>query len=494
MPAKTTETTSYPSTTRRSFFRDVSGGICASALMSLLNEDLFGGSSPDADADENDQQRGSSLRPRKPHFEPRADSVIHLFMNGGPSQMDLFDPKPELSKRHGQSYFNEIAADVENPGEAGTVMQSPFKFTQHGKCGMWVSDALPHFAKCVDDVCLIRSMQTVNITHEPSIFKIQSGRMIPGQPTMGAWVSYGLGTENQNLPAYVVLDDPKGLPVNGSQNWQSGFLPPNYQGTRFRSTGSPVLNLDREFDEPELVTRLQRDLLSQLDRIHLDRHKRQPRLRARIASYELAARMQLTASTALDLSQETRETLNMYGIGQKDTDSYGRRCLLARRLIERGVRFVQLFIDGQIWDNHSRIATELRKACRRTDKPVAALIKDLKQRGLLDRTLVLWGGEFGRLPLAQVQGGNTKNAGRDHNKRAMSTWMAGGGIKPGCTYGTTDELGYDVVENPVSVSNWHATILHLLGLHHEKLFFRRNGLNERLTGVEETHAITEIIA
>jgi hypothetical protein len=477
---------------RRSFFQHVAGGVYGAALMSLLKDDLFGGEPTDR-TNQLPARRIYDLKPRPPHFEPSATSVIHLFMNGGPSQMDLFDPKPELDKRHGQSYFDDIAGEVENPAEAGTIMRSPFSFAQRGKCGMWVSDLLPHTAQHVDDMTLIRSMYTVNITHEPSIYQIQSGRMLPGLPTIGSWITYGIGTENQNLPAYVVLDDPRGLPVNGTQNWQAGFLPPNYQGTRFRSTGSPVLNLEREFEEPDSITELQRDLVRRLDGIHRDRRRGQPRLNARIASYELAARMQMSASDSLDLSKESQATLSMYGIGEAPTDSYGRRCLMARRLIERGVRFVQLFIDGQIWDNHSKIATELKVACDRTDKPIAGLLKDLKQRGLLGQTLVLWGGEFGRLPLSQVQNGNEKNAGRDHNKRAMSTWMAGGGVRGGLTFGATDELGFDSVENRVSVNDWHATLLHLLGLDHRRLIYHRNGLNEKLTGVEEAHVIEGIL-
>jgi hypothetical protein len=494
MPTTPEERRTQPRVDRRSFFQQVSGGIYGTALLSLLGDDLYGGERHETDVEESRPRRIYNLQPRQPHFRPRAKAVIHLFMNGGPSQMDLFDPKPELDKRHGQPYFDKIAGEVENPSEAGAVMRSPFKFSQHGESGMWASELMPHLAECVDDITMIRSMFTVNITHEPSIYMIQSGRMLPGLPTLGAWATYGLGTENQNLPAYVVLDDPKGLPVNGTQNWQAGFLPPNYQGTRFRSKGSPVLNLKPEFDQPQVITELQRDLLSRLDNIHRNRHRGQPKLAARIASYELAANMQMSASDALDVNQETPATLAMYGIGESTTDSYGRRCLMARRLIERGVRFVQLYIDGQIWDNHSKIATALRGACDRTDRPITGLLQDLKQRGLLDETLVLWGGEFGRLPLAQLPGGNEKNAGRDHNKRAMCTWMAGGGVKGGFTHGTTDDLGFAAVEKPVSVNDWHATILHLLGIDHERLFFRRNGLDEKLTGVEEAHVIKNILA
>jgi hypothetical protein len=374
-------------------------------------------------------------------------------------------------------------------------MRSPFRFARHGQSGTWVSDALPHLARHVDDIALIRSMFTTNLTHEPAVYLIQSGKMAPGRPTLGAWVVYGLGSENQDLPAYVVLDDPGGLPVNGVENWQSGFLPPLFQGTRFRSTGSPVLNLRPDVERPVGVVEAERDLLRRLDQIHRRERPGQPNLDARIASYELAARMQLAATDALDLSRESAATLQMYGVGREPTDSYGRRCLIARRLVERGVRFVQLYINGQIWDNHTSLAADLRAACRKTDQPIAALLRDLKQRGLTDTTLVVWGGEFGRLPIAQLPTDrNERNAGRDHNKNAFCTWMAGAGIKGGTTYGATDEIGLAAVEDRVSVPDWHATILHLLGLHHEQLFVELNGLRERLTGVNEARVVRGILA
>jgi len=480
---------------RRDFFTRVGSGFAGMALASLVNDDLLGGALALGNTSRQPAPVYSDLVARTPNFAPRAKAVIHLFMNGGPSQMDLLDPKPELTRRHGQAYFDKIAGEVENPHEAGALMQSPFKFAQHGQCGMWVSDALPHLATCVDQITLIRSMHTTNLTHEPAIYQMQNGRMLPGYPSMGSWVTYGLGSENQNLPAYVVLDDPKGLPINGLQSWQSGFLPPMFQGTRFRSTGAPVLNLERAFDEPDEITPLERSLAARLDEVHQRQHPHQPRLAARIASYELAARMQVSASDALDLSQESQATLEAYGIGQEPTDSYGRRCLMARRLVERGVRFVQLYIDGQIWDNHSQIAGGLKSACQRTDQPIAALLKDLAARGMLDDTLVLWGGEMGRLPIAQMPAGSKESdAGRDHNKRAMCGWMAGGGVKAGFTFGTTDELGFAAEEHPVSVSDWHATVLHLLGIDYRKLVFNRNGFDEKLTGVEEVRVVHEIMA
>lgn len=474
---------------RRGFLQSVSGGVFGAALASLLGQDgiTFGA--------EHSSASPSDMRPRKPHLPPRANAVIHLFMNGGPSQMDLFDPKPFLDKHHGQSYFDKIAGEVENPQSAGALMRSPFKFRQHGQCGMWVSDAMPHLAKCVDDLALIRSMHTTNLTHEPAVYLIQTGKMGPGRPSLGSWVVYGLGSESQNLPGYVVLDDPLGLPVNGVENWHSGFLPPLFQGTRFRSTGTPVLNLRPERAAPATIVDAERALRSQLDELHRQQRPHQPILDARIASYELAARMQISASDALDISQESAAVQEMYGIGREPTDSYGRRCLMARRLVERGVRFVQLYINSQIWDNHTGLATDMKAACDRTDQPIAALLRDLRQRGLFDSTLVIWGGEFGRLPIAQLSPDkDERKSGRDHNKNAFSCWLAGAGIEGGTTWGATDELGLSAVENKVSVPDWHATILHLLGLHHDDLHVLENGLRERLTGVEEARVVKEILS
>ncbi len=478
---------------RRHFFQSVGSGIYGGALAYLFNRDLFGGSG--VLAHETGSPLSYDLKPKTPHFEPKARAVIHLFMNGGPSQMDLFDPKEELTRHHGKAYFNKIAGEVESPGSAGALMRSPFKFNQHGQSGTWVSEIMPHVAKHVDEIALIRSMHSTILTHEPAIYKIQSGRMLPGYPSLGSWVVYGLGNENQSLPAYVVLDDPLGLPVNGVENWQSAFLPPVYQGMRFRATGSPLLNLKPETPQPDDIVALERDLLSRLDRIHARQRTGHPPLEARMSNYQLAARMQLEATDALDLSQESPATLDLYGLNDKRTESYGRRCLIARRLVERGVRFVQLYINGQIWDNHGNIAAGLRDACERTDKPVAALLLDLKQRGLMENTLVIWGGEFGRLPIAQMSADmDETKAGRDHNKNAMVTWMAGAGIKPGITYGSTDEIGLAAAENKISVQDWHATILHLLGLHHEHLFFDRLGLKEKLTSVFETSIVKDILA
>jgi len=477
--------------TRRVLFDRVADGLYGAALTTLLSGDVYGAP---ATPEESDQPRAMyDLKQRRPHFEPKAKSIIHLFMNGGPSQMDLFDPKPMLEKHHGETYFDKVAADLTTPESAGGLMRSPFKFKQYGKSGAWVSDAMPCFTEVVDDVALIRSMHTMHPNHEPALFAIQSGRIIPGRPSMGSWVVYGLGTENQSLPAYVVLDDPLGLPVNGTQNWQSGFLPPIYQGTRIRSTGSPILNLAPEVPERSEVLQASRDLLSRLDQIHKSKRPNQLQLDARIASYELAAKLQMEATDALDISKESKETLEMYGVGQEPTDSYARRCIMARRLIERGVRFVQLYINGQIWDNHSFLERDMKAACARTDKPVAALIRDLKQRGLMKDTLVIWGGEFGRMPIAQMDNG-IESAGRDHNPAAFSLWMAGAGIKSGTVLGTTDELGHEAVEDKVSVTDWHATILHLLGMDYQRLVFDQNGLKEKLTSVLEATVVKKILA
>jgi hypothetical protein len=449
------------------------------------------------------------LKPRRPEFQPKAKAVIQLLMNGAPSQMDLFEPKPMLDKHAGEPYM-EIGRDVERPIEARGLLASPFKFARHGKSGLWMSAAMPHLSEQVDKIAVIQSMYTASPVHPLGLYVFQSGQIKSTLPTLGSWVVYGLGSMNQNLPAFVVLDDPLGLPINGITNWQSGFLPPVYQGTRLRSIGDPLLNLRPEVEDPPELTQLGRRLLTQLDRIHERERPGQRQLDARIASYELAARMQVEASTALDLSQESPATLEMYGVGQKPSlegvqyknpgpDNYARRCIMARRLVERGVRYVQICLNSQIWDTHSCLENGIRAACDRTDKPVAALLKDLKQRGLLDSTLVIWGGEFGRLPLGQMSAPGTKEnpdyiEGRDHNAKGFSLWLAGGGVRGGMTYGATDDLGYKAVENPVSVADFHATILHLLGLDYRHLFFEVDAKQERLTSNFEPRVVKEILA
>jgi hypothetical protein len=469
--------------TRRSFFGSVGHGLMGVALSDLIARDVSARQHALPEIPANQQ---FDLTPKAPHSAPRAKSVIQLFMHGGPSQVDLLDPKPILDKYDGQTFPGVI--DVQQPEQAGGILKSPFKFARYGQAGIEVSDIMPHLARQVDDLCVIRSMWTEHINHEPALWMIHTGRTIPGRPSIGSWVVYGLGAESQDLPAYVVLDDPKGLPVDGIRNWSSGWLPPQFQGTRFRATGTPVWNLKPAREVPNAAQQARRDILAKIDQAHRASRPGEPELTARIASYELAARMQVSATAALDLSQETMATQKAYGIGTEVTDSYGRRCLLARRLVERGVRYVQLFIDSQIWDNHAGLESGIRGACARTDQPVAALLADLKQRGLFDETLVIWGGEFGRLPISQSKDG------RDHGRQGFTIWMAGGGVKTGHIHGATDEFGYAAVENRVSVPDLHATILHLLGMDHKRLTFSRNGLDERLTSVNEPRIVDEILA
>ena len=419
---------------------------------------------------------------RGPLFAPRVKRVIQLFMNGGPSQVDLFDPKPMLTKLAGTAPSKELSFAISNGDTPGVLMPSPFTFTKHGKSGMDISSAMPHLATCADDIAVIRSMYGEHANHEPALFLMHTGRTIASRPAIGAWVSYGLGTENRNLPAYVVLDDPKGLPINGISNWQSAWLPPIYQGTRFRTEGPPVLNLEPRAEIPTPLFEAERNLLRKLDAAHLAERPYQPELDARISSYELAARMQMAASDALDVNKETEATREAYGLNEPATASYGKRCLMARRLVERGVRFVQLYIESQIFDSHGDIQGSLNYACGKTDKPVAALLKDLKQRGLLDSTLVVWGGEFGRTPICEIRNtADPDNAGRDHHPTGYSMWLAGGGIKGGQTIGETDELGFTITRDKVHVHDLQATMLHCLGLDHLKLTYRHMGRDYRLT-------------
>jgi hypothetical protein len=476
--------------TRRNFFSRFSDGLHGAALSCLLAGELLPGA-PALFAADSESSLPSDLKPRKPHFAPKAKSVIHLFMNGGPSHVDLLDPKPMLRKFAGSPPSRDILTEIEFANEVGTMLPSPFQFVRRGKCGMELSELLPHLGECADDITLIRSMYSESFNHEPALYLMHSGRTIPGRASMGAWVVYGLGTENQNLPAYVVLDDPKRLPINGIQNWQAAWLPPVFQGTRFRSEGLPLLNLKAREDLPSPLVQAQRDLLRRLDDMHRQERPWQPDLDARITSYELAARMQVEATDALDVSQEDEKTRERYGLNNELTASYGKRCLMARRLIERGVRFVQIFIEGQIWDAHSDLEESLRSSCGKTDQPIGALIADLKQRGLLGSTLVIWGGEFGRLPLSQV---GRATVGRDHGPSGFSMWMAGGGVKGGYVHGATDEIGCKAVEGRVSVHDFHATMLHLLGLRFRDLVYPRHGLNERLTDQYPAHVVQELLA
>ncbi len=464
--------------TRRDLFSRFASGLQGAALANLFARDMFG---------------AYDLKAKAPNFPPKAKSVIQLFQNGGPSQVDLFDHKPTLEKFAGTAPSRDIVNQIEFADQIGTMLPSSFKFSKHGGSGIELSELLPHLATCADDICLIRSMFGEHFNHEPSLYLMHSGRTLPGRPSLGSWVVYGLGSENQNLPAYVVLDDPKKLPVNGIQNWQSGYLPPIYQGTRFRSEGPPLLNLKPSEELESPLVEAQRSLLHRIDDAHRQARPGNPDLDARLASYELAARMQMTATDALDLSQESEATKEMYGLNQDATASYGRRCLMARRLIERGVRYVQIFIEYQIWDAHSDLEKSLRYSCGKTDQPAAALLKDLKQRGLLDSTLVIWGGEFGRMPISQTRPGQG-TAGRDHGPAGFSMWMAGGGVKRGYVHGATDEIGHKAVENRVSVHDFHATLLHLLGMNYRDLVYERQGLKERITDQIPARIVNELLA
>lgn len=435
----------------------------------------------------------NDLKPRTPPLAPQTTSMISLFQHGGPSHMDLTDPKPELTKYHGTDYSGDIHFSFVNEASK-KLLGSPFRFQAHGQCGTELSELLPHTATIVDDICLVRGMHTGANGHEVSIRYFHGG--IPGvlgRPTLGSWLVYGLGSESQDLPAYMVLTDPGGLPVDGVTNWSNGFMPAIFQGTVLRPREPRILNLQPPAHLVGTIQRQNLELLRKLNEQFLDTHPEEAELEARIASYELAARMQTAASEALDLSRETAATHRMYGLDRDETKEYGTRCLIARRLVERGVRFVQLFHSGQPWDNHSSIKTSLPSICRKTDQPVAALVKDLKQRGMLDSTLVHWGGEIGRLPVTQEHGSPEK-AGRDHNGQGFSLWLAGGGVRGGMTYGKTDEFGHRAVENIVTPNDFQATLLRLFGLDHQHLTFPHNSRLQIPTADRQARVVQEILA
>jgi hypothetical protein len=444
---------------RRQFLTRAGGGIGLLALADLL-------SSPAAAAG-NLQDAGA---PRAPHFAPKAKSIIWLFMEGGPSGVDLFDPKPELNKNDGK----RIKIDVFN-GNPGPLMKSPFKFARYGDCGAWVCEKYQNVARHMDDIALVKSCFTESSDHVPALYQMNTGIARAGLPTAGAWITYGLGSENRNLPGFVVLGNTQGV-KGGPLNWSAGFLPTAYQGTLFRSEGSPILNLNRPKNVAREDQRAQLDLLAKLNAEHLDRHDGEPDLTARIASFELAYRMQSEATELADFSHETAATRRLYGLEDKASRSFGGKCLLARRLIERGVRFVQVYSDGE-WDAHADLRGNHTGHCAATDRPIDALLTDLKRRGLFESTLVIWGGEFGRMPVSQG------NKGRDHNPRGFLVWMAGAGIKGGVSYGETDEIGYRAAVDRVTVHDLHATMLHLLGIDHKRLTYLHNGRRYRLTDV-----------
>ena len=446
---------------RRDFLSRAGGGLGLLALADLL------GSSIKAD---DDGRARDPLAPRRPHHAPRATSVIWLFMEGAPSAVDLFDPKPELDKGHGK----KIEIDVFN-GNPGPLMKSPFSFQQYGQSGAWVCEKYQNVARHVDDFAFVKSCFTESNDHVPALYQMNTGVPRAGLPTAGAWVTYGLGSENRNLPGFVVLGNTQGI-KGGPVNWSAGFLPAAYQGTLFRSQGSPILNLERPRDVSGEDQRAQLDLLSELNGTHLGSHAGEPDLTARIQSFELAYRMQSEAADLVNFSNETKATHELYGLDQKASKSFGGKCLLARRLVERGVRFVQVYSDGE-WDAHSDLAGNHTGHCGATDVPIHGLLTDLKLRGLFESTLVIWGGEFGRMPVSQGNGG------RDHNPKGFLVWMAGAGIKGGTSHGETDEIGYRAAVDPVTVHDLHATMLHLLGVDHKRLTYLHNGRRFRLTDI-----------
>jgi hypothetical protein len=470
---------------RREFFTRGFSGLGGLALASLLTDDGLL-ASPDPDT-------ANPLAPRPPHFAPRAKSCIFIFLAGAPSHVDLYDPKPILNTRHGQPLPKSMTESVRFAfiqKDSAILMGSPREFSKHGQCGMELSDLLPHVGSIADEITLVRSMHTDAFNHHPAQLMLTTGVPRFGRPSMGSWLTYGLGCETDELPAYVVLTAGRGS-SGGVSNWSSGFLPSTYEGVLFRSQGEPVLNLKN----PDGVSREMQQLgLNAIQGLNQQRfaHLGDPEIASRTNSYELAFRMQSAAPGLIDLSNESQHTLDAYGVNRKEPGKHNFRgggpnvykqfstnCLLARRLVERGVRFVTLMHAS--WDHHSNIDPELTYNAGMLDQPAAALVKDLKQRGMLDETLVICAGEFGRTPLGENRGGKKLNTGRDHHPFAFSLWMAGGGIKPGQVVGRTDEIGWFPVEDPIHINDWHATLLHLFGFDHHRLTHRFKGLNVRLT-------------
>jgi len=474
---------------RRTFLKRGTG-LGLAALFTMIGTDAFAG------ADLGGKYKRVGGLPELPHFTPKAKRVIYLHQSGAPSQMDLFDPKPELEKFRGQELPDSIRNGQRLTGMTSGQKNFPvaptiFKFAPHGESGLVVSEILPHLASIIDEICFIKSMNTEAINHDPAITFLQTGSQLAGRPSMGAWMSYGLGSQNRDLPAFVVLTSIGHGNTNDQplydRLWGSGFLPTEHQGVKFRNTGDPVLYIS----DPDGIDRAtRRDMLTEIANLNKIRlvSAKDPEINTRISQYELAFRMQASVPELTDISKEPSSVLEMYGPYVKTPGTYAYNCLLARRLSERGVRFVQLYHRG--WDQHGDLPNQIRKQCDDTDQPSAALVKDLKQRGLLDETLVVWGGEFGRTVYSQ---GNLsmKDYGRDHHPRCFTIWMAGAGIKKGTTYGKTDDYSYNIVENPVGVHDLHATILHLLGIDHTRLTFRYQGRDFRLTDVsgELVHAV-----
>jgi hypothetical protein len=459
-------------THRREFLRSAGAGFGMIALTALLAEDGLLAEEPSRAS-----RDGDPLAPKLPHHAPRARRVIFLFMSGGPSHLETFDPKPELQRLHGQRLPDSFGLVKTRRGvEKNRLLATGRTFRKHGQSGIEVSDLLPHTAACVDDLCVLRGCHGDSVTHPESVYLMNTGSILMGRPSLGAWTAYGLGTENRNMPAFVVLPDPGGWVKGGAPAWGNGFLPASYQGTILRGGPSPVLHLQPPQGVADAQQRRTLDLVNRLNQEHLHQRDGDSELAARIAAYELAYRMQASAPEVVDVSGETEATRRMYGLDRKETAEFGLRCLLARRMVERSVRFVQVYCgDTNGWDAHSDIEGNHGRLCLQSDLPVAGLLKDLKARGLLDDTLVIWGGEFGRTPMTEGKDG------RDHNPHGFTMWLAGGGIKGGQVIGATDDVGLRAAEDRTHVHDIHATILHLLGFNHLRLTFRHNGRNERLT-------------
>jgi len=481
---------------RRHFCTTTGAGFGSLALLSLLDRE--GHAAADTAV--------NPLAPRPPHLQPRATAVIFLFMFGGPSQVDLFDHKPELQARDGQSVDNEFRTGATTKA---VLQASRRTFRRHGESGQWVSDALPCLARQVDRLAFVKSLHSDSFAHGSAVLQANCGRILQGHPSVGSWVTYGLGSVNDNLPGYVVMLDPRGGPTSGAPNWSSGYMPAAYQGTVLRTDGRPIGNLDPTGGVTRGMQRREIDLMNRLNESHRAGRDDATELAARIASYELAFRLQMTAPEALDLSQETAETRGLYGVDEPKPDwhrlalgpaPFARQCLVARRLVERGVRFVQIYSGGgpaggqNTWDGHHGIEENLRLHCPEVDRPIAALLEDLARRGLLDSTLVVWGGEFGRMPVSETFNTGGKPGGRDHNPKGFTYFLAGAGVRAGTSYGATDEIGEKAVENPRHLRDLHATILHFLGLDHRRLTYFRGGLEEKLTGVIEARPIREVMA
>jgi hypothetical protein len=475
---------------RRHFLTASSMGIGSLALASLLREQglLAAPSKPLLEEPHYD------LLPKKPHFEPKAKAMISIFLIGGPSQIDLFDYKPALAKLDGKDFPDAGAIKYDNPAQASKRVLGPaWKFKKYGQCGTQMAEIIPHIGSIADDIALIRSMHTGVNNHLPSMYALNTGKHVPGRAHLGSWLSYGLGTENQNLPAFVNLIDPRGAPLIGGENWTNGWLPSLYQGTVVRPKEPRILNLDPPPQLKGAPQEKQLELLRTLNAEHLKQHPGELDLEARIASYELAARMQTAAKEAFDISRESDKTHKLYGIDNPKSRDYGTRCLIARRLVERGVRFVQILNPGQSWDHHGGILKALPSTCAEVDQPSAALVKDLKARGLLDSTVVFWGGEMGRLPVIQDDTGKEK-VGRDHNTYGFSAWVAGGGFKGGFTYGETDEFAHKAVKDIVTHTDYQMTLLHLFGFDAKKLVYKRQAQEFTLTDNQAGRLVKELLA